>query len=160
MKLFLDIIPQFKSERGGRGMGKRGPKPQGLSVAMRKAAFMLGQGNSVKEVAAETKKTEQAIRDWKKRPDFAALVNDECNKWLASLKPQAIAFLKKQLKAAPLDPSVAYIGQNAANSLMNHAARLEQSSASQLTVTFAGGMPEPKMPTQAAADEEQGDGDS
>jgi hypothetical protein len=85
------------------------------------------------------------------------LVNEECNKWLAALRPKAVSYLMRQLRANPLDSKLGWIGQGAARELAAQYARLEQVSAGQLTVTFAGGMPEPKMPTQAASPEEQGE---
>jgi transposase-like protein len=138
-------------------MGKRGPKPIALTATMKKAAMMLGQGSSVKQVAEEIGKPDPTIRNWQRRADFAALVNDECNKWLAALRPKAVGYLMKQLKANPLDSKLGWIGQGAARELAAQYARLEQVSAGQLTVTFAAGMPEPKMPAQTEHPEEQGE---
>lgn len=138
-------------------MGKRGPKKMELNTPMRKAAALFGAGWSVAAVARELDKPEQTLYTWRKRDDFLALVNVECNKCLTGLRAKAVAFLERQLDADPLDTKEGWLGQGAARELAAQYARLEQVSAGQLTVSFTGGMPEPKMPEQAASPEEQGE---
>lgn len=112
-----------------------------LDAKMCKAAMLLGQGQTVKETAQAVGRHEDTVSSWKRRPDFQALCMEECNKWLAELKPQALMFLKTQMEAEDRK-----LGVSAANYLLRYALHMEGMGGGQVVVNFTGGMPEPKMP--------------
>lgn len=132
-------------------------KKMALNTTMRKAAALFGAGWSVTQVAKKLDKPEQTLYTWRRRDDFLALVNVECNKCLTGLRAKAVAFLERQLDADPLDAKEGWLGQGAAREVAAQYARLEQVSAGQMTVTFSGGMPEPRMPAQAVEGTENDD---
>ncbi len=120
---------------------------------MLKAAMLLGQGHDIGEVAERVGKPEDTVEAWRRKPEFAALCQDECDKWLLHLKPQALMLLKTLMEADDKK-----LGYNAANFLLRYAAQLESAGEAQILVNFTGGMPEPGMPEQAAnSDGEEGE---
>ena len=116
-------------------------KKAAMDAKMMKAAMLLGQGHTVKETAEAVGRHEDTVGGWKRRPDFQALCLEECNKWLADLKPRALKFLKAQMEAEDRK-----LGVSAANYLLRYAVHMEAMGSSQVVVNFTGGMPEPRMP--------------
>ncbi len=116
-------------------------KKAAMDAKMLRAAMLLGQGYTVKETAEAVGRHENTVGGWKRRPDFQALCREECNKWLAGLKPQALLFLKTQMEAEDRK-----LGVSAANYLLRYALHMEAMGSSQVVVNFTGGMPEPRMP--------------
>jgi transposase len=125
-------------------------KNTALNSKMRQAATLLGQGHSVKEVAELVGKPEDTILNWKRKPAFQAACEEECNKWLSELKPQALLFLKSLLEADDKR-----LGANAATTLLRYAAQLGSAGEGHIVVNFTGGMPEPGMPKKEVPPEDK-----
>ncbi len=123
-------------------------KNNALNAKMRLAAMLLGQGRPVREVAEMVGKPEDTVDAWKQKPEFQALCAEECNKWLADLRPQALMFLKTLLEADDKR-----LGANAATTLLRYADKQENMGTGQVIVHFTGGMPEPGMPKQGELEE-------
>ena len=121
-----------------------------LNAKMRQAAMLLGQGHSVKEAAEWIGKPEETVLKWKRKPAFQAACEEECNKWLSELKPQALLFLKALLEADDKR-----LGANAATTLLRYAAQLGSAGEGHIVVNFTGGMPEPGMPKKEVPEEEK-----
>ncbi len=126
--------------------GHRNPNQPPTKI-MFEGAALLADGLSFKQAAKKLGISDRTLYDWMSREDMQEYRDGEIRRKIRASRALAVQVLTKQLTNK--NP---WVAQNAANSVMRSAEKLEENGAPSLVVEFSS-MPAPGMPGDDAGKE-------